>query len=77
MLAAMGTSGWRIPAISASIASGAWAISCMLAPAPAPGSEGHAWAWVVLAWAGLTFAAAAWPRTRDEPLAREPLGQAA
>jgi hypothetical protein len=77
MLAAMSTSGWRIPAISASIASGAWAVSCLLAPTPAPGSEGHAWAWAVLSWAGLSLAAAAWPRTRDEPLAREPLGQPA
>lgn len=77
MLAAVTTSGWRIPAISASVASGAWAISCLLAPTPAPGSQGHAWAWAVLAWASATLAAAAWPRTRDEPLAREPLGQAA
>jgi len=77
LLAAVGTSGWRIPAISASIAAGAWAISCLLAPAPAPGSEGHAWAWAVLAWAGLTLSVAAWPRTRDEPLAAEPLGEAA
>ena len=75
LLAAMGTSGWRIPAISASLGPGAWAISCLLAPVRAPGSEGHAWAWTVLAWAGLTLSAAAWPRARDVPLAREALGE--
>jgi hypothetical protein len=69
VLAAMGTSGWRIPAVSGSLGSGAWAISCLLAPAAAPGSAGHAWAWVALAWAVLTLAAAVSPRTRDEPLA--------
>jgi hypothetical protein len=41
-LAALRTSGWRIPASSGSIAAGAWAISCLLAPAAAAGSEGHA-----------------------------------
>jgi hypothetical protein len=64
LLAAVRTSGWRIPAISASIAAGAWAISCLLAPAAAAGSEGHAWAWAVLVWAGVTLTTAAWPRTR-------------
>jgi hypothetical protein len=71
LLAALGTSGWRIPAISASISAGAWAISCLLAPAAAAGSEGHAWAWTVFAWAVMTFAAAAWPRTRARPLAAD------
>ena len=66
ILAATRTSGWRIPALSASIAAGGWAISCLLAPASAAGSEGHAWAWAVLAWAGVVLAAAAWPRTLDE-----------
>jgi len=32
LLAAARTSGWRIPAISASIAAAAWAISCLVAP---------------------------------------------
>src|SRR3954452_10394360 len=45
LLAAARTSGWRIPAISASIAAAAWAISCLLAPPSAAASEGHAWAW--------------------------------
>ena len=44
LLVALGTSGAGIPAISASIAAGAWAISCLLAPTAAAGSEGHAWA---------------------------------
>ena len=66
LLAAARTSGWRIPALSASIAAGAWAISCLLAPPSAAGSEGHAWAWAALAWAVVTFVLAAWPRTRDQ-----------
>lgn len=68
-LAAMRPSGWRIPALSASLGSGAWAISCLLAPASAPGSAGHAWAWAALTWAALTFAAATWPRPADDVLA--------
>ena len=75
MLAAFRTAGWRIPAISASIAAGAWAISCLLAPADAAGSEGHAWGWAVLAWAVATFACAAWPRTRDRSVTAEALVQ--
>ena len=63
LLAAARTPGWRIPALSASAAAGAWAISCLLAPASAAGSEGHAWAWAALVWAVVTLAAAAWPRT--------------
>ena len=35
LLAAARTSGWRIPSISASLAAGAWAISCLLAPTSA------------------------------------------
>ena len=73
LLAALRTPGWRIPAISASIAAGAWAISCLLAPAGAAGSEGHAWAWMVLAWAVVTLAAATWPRTRERPLTSVPV----
>lgn len=57
VLAALGTPGWRVPAVSASIAAGAWAISCLLAPADAAGSEGHAWAAVVLVWAAAPLAA--------------------
>jgi hypothetical protein len=71
LLAALRTSGWRIPAISASLAAGAWAISCLLAPAAAAGSEGHPWAWTVLAWAVVTFATAVWPRTRDQTVTPE------
>src|SRR5213595_283789 len=37
LLAAARTSGRRIPAISASLAAGAWAISCLLGPAAAAG----------------------------------------
>jgi len=66
LLAAARTSGWRIPALSASSAAGAWAISCLLAPTSAAGSEGHAWAWAALVWAIVTLATAAWPRTRDQ-----------
>jgi len=66
LLAAARTSGWRIPAVSASSAAGAWAISCLLAPTSAAGSEGHAWAWAALVWAIATLATAAWPRTRDQ-----------
>ena len=77
LLAALRTSGWRIPALSASIAAGAWAISCLLAPAAAAGSEGHVWAWTVLAWALVTFATAAWPRTRERPFSAEVLAPGA
>jgi hypothetical protein len=73
LLAALGTSGWRIPAISASISASAWAISCLLAPVAAAGSEGHAWAWAVLVWAVVTFVTAAWLRTRERPLAADVL----
>ena len=71
LLAALGTSGAAIPAISASIAVGAWAISCQLAPVAAAGSEGHAWAWVALAWAVVTLVAAASARTRDQAVTAE------
>lgn len=73
LLAAFRTSGWRIPAISASLAAVAWAISCLLAPAAAAGSEGHAWAWTVLAWAVVTLVTAVWPRTRERPLTADAL----
>jgi len=73
LLAALRTSGWRIPALSASVAAGAWAISCLLAPAAAAGSAGHAWAWTALAWAVVTLVTAAWPRTRERPLTAEAL----
>ena len=65
LLAALRTSGWRIPALSASIAAGGWAISCLLAPQAAAGSEGHAWAWAALAWAFVAFAAAMRPQGRE------------
>jgi hypothetical protein len=65
LLAAVGTRGWRIPAMSASIAAGGWAISCLLAPESAPGSEGHKWAWAVIVWAAIALAATAWPKTRE------------
>jgi hypothetical protein len=68
LLAALRTSGWRIPAMSASIAAGAWAISCLLAPESAAGSEGHAWAWAVIVWAVVTLTATAWPRPRTRPV---------
>jgi hypothetical protein len=55
LLAAARTSGWRIPAIGAAIATGAWAVSCLLAPAAAAGSQGHAWAWAALVWAAATL----------------------
>src|SRR3954454_3825893 len=67
LLAAQRTRGWRIPAMSASIGAGAWAISCVLAPESAAGSEGHAWALVVVVWAAMTLVATAWPRTRSRP----------
>jgi hypothetical protein len=70
-LAAVRTSGWRTPAISAALAAGAWAISSLLAPSSAAGSAGHAWAWAALAWAVATFVAAAGPRTRDRPSTAE------
>jgi hypothetical protein len=66
LLAAARTSGWRIPAISASMAAGAWAISCLLAPTSAAGSEGRAWAWAALVWAVVTLVVTAWPRTRKQ-----------
>ena len=65
LLCALRTMGWRIPAVSASIAAGGWAISCLLAPESAAGSEGHAWGWAVLGWAVVTFTASLWPRPRD------------
>jgi hypothetical protein len=48
LLAGLRTRGWRIPALSASIAAAGWAISCLLAPDSAAGSEGHAWATLAL-----------------------------
>jgi hypothetical protein len=69
VLAALGTSGWRIPAVSASLGAGSWALSCLLAPASAAGSEGHAWAAATLTWAILLLTAVAWPRTRMQSLA--------
>src|SRR6266496_976337 len=71
LLAAARTLGWRIPAISASIAAGAWAISCLLAPTSAAGSEGHAWAWAALVWSVVTLAATVGPRTRDQTVTAE------
>jgi hypothetical protein len=71
LLAAAHTSGWRIPAVGASSTAGAWAISCLLAPTAAAGSEGHAWAWAALVWAVVTLAAAAWPRTQDRTVTTE------
>src|SRR3954451_23074613 len=77
LLASARTSGWRVPALSASIGAGAWAVSCLLAPAPSAGSEGHAWAWTTLAWAAAVLTACAWPRTRDQHVAagREPVAE--
>jgi hypothetical protein len=68
LLAAARTSGWRVPALSAAVAAGAWAISCLLAPAP--GSEGHAWAAATLVWAVATLAVCAWPRPGFTPRSR-------
>jgi hypothetical protein len=76
LLAALRTSGWRIPALSASIAAGGWAISCLLAPPSAAGSEGHAWAWGTLAWAVVALAAAVRPQRRERPVAEPGLAQA-
>jgi len=70
-LAALGTSGAGIPATSAAIAAGAWAISCLLAPAAAAGSEGHTWAWVALAGAVVILLVVAAARTRDKAVAAE------
>jgi hypothetical protein len=67
-LAAVRTSGWRIPAISASIGAAAWAISCLLAPAAAPGSQGHAWAWAALVWAVAILAMVGRRETTDRAL---------
>ena len=77
VLAALRTTGWRIPAISASIAAGAWAISCLLAPASAAGSEGHAWAWAALVWAVVTLTATLSPRTRERAVAAAALAPGA
>jgi hypothetical protein len=77
VLAALRTSGWRIPAISASIAAGAWAISCLLAPGSAAGSNGHAWAWAALLWAVVALTATLWPRTRERAVATAALAPGA
>jgi len=68
LLSALRTMGWRIPAISASIAAGGWAISCLLASESEAGSEGHAWGWAVIGWAVVTFTASLWPRHRDRAI---------
>ena len=68
LLAGLRTRGWRIPALSASIAAGGWAISCLLAPDSAAGSEGHAWAWATLAWAVVAFGAAVRPQRHERPV---------
>jgi hypothetical protein len=72
LLAGLRTRGWRIPALSASIAAGGWAISCLIAPDSAAGSEGHAWAWATLAWAVVALAAAMRPQGLERP-ASEPV----
>src|SRR3954467_8540492 len=72
LLAAARTSGWRVPAVRASVAAAAWAISGLLGPPSAAGSEGHAWAWAPLVGAVATAAAAAWRRTSDESISAEP-----
>jgi branched-subunit amino acid permease len=77
VLAALRTTGWRLPAISASIAAGAWAISCLLAPGSAAGSEGHAWAWTALVWGVVTLTATLWPRTRERVVAAAALAPGA
>src|SRR3954447_4734741 len=66
LLAGLRTTGGRIPALSASIAAGGWAISCILAPASAAGAAGHAWAWAVLVWAATLLTATVWPREREQ-----------
>jgi hypothetical protein len=71
LLAVLRTNGWRIPALSASVAAGGWAISCLLAPESAAGSEGHTWAWAVIVWAAITLAATVWPRRRARPVTSE------
>jgi hypothetical protein len=73
LLAGLRTAGWRIPAFSASIAAGGWAISCLLAPDSAAGSEGHAWAWAALAWAVLVLAASVRPQARERPVVESAL----
>jgi hypothetical protein len=77
LLAALRTMGWRIPALSASIAAAGWAISCLLAPESAAGSEGHVWAWTVIAWAVVTLAATIGPRTRARRVAAAALAPGA
>ena len=77
VLAGLGTAGWRIPAICASIAAGAWAVSCVLAPESAAGSEGHVWAWAVIVWAVVTATATLWPRTRERVVASAALAPGA
>jgi hypothetical protein len=74
LLAAGQTSGWRIPAISASLAAGAWAISCLLAPTSAAGSEGHAWAWAAFAWALVVMTVSAPQRLRPASKQVSPFG---
>jgi hypothetical protein len=64
LLAGLRATGRRIPGLSASIAAGGWAISCLLAPESAAGSEGHAWAWAVIVWAAMTLGATLVPRSR-------------
>ncbi|MDX6511762.1 MAG: hypothetical protein QOE36_1266 [Gaiellaceae bacterium] len=56
-LAAIGTPGWRIPAWSAALGAGLWAVSCLRCPESA-GSEGRAWALAVLAWAAAVVVSA-------------------
>jgi hypothetical protein len=77
LLAALHTTGWRIPAMSASIAAAGWAISCLLVPESAAASEGHAWAWAVIVWAVATLAATVWPRTRARRVAAAALAAGA
>ena len=77
LLAGFRTHGWRIPALSASIAAGGWAISCLLAPASAAGSAGHAWAWATLVWAVVALAAAVRPQGRERPVTEAALAPGA
>jgi hypothetical protein len=55
-LAALRTTGWRVPLWSAAAAAAVWGLACVFRP-DAPGSEGRIWGLLALVWA-LAFALA-------------------
>jgi len=72
LLAALGTSGWRLPAWSASAAAATWGIAALCGSGrAAAGSYGSFWACCALAWAAAVAAVAQVELRREQVTAEE------